>query len=238
MGEIALLSAMDWILLASLLPVVLLLIYIYAKDRYQKEPLRVLLKALLGGILSALAVLASHELLQLPEPEIFTESLQQALYQAFCFAAVPEESFKLLFLYWFIWKNSHFDEYFDGIEYAVFVGLGFAGFENVLYVMQGGVEVAVARALTAVPAHFFFAVFMGYFFALAKFRPRKRSRYMFLAWLVPVLFHGIYDFILMYANLLTEDDPSMAAVLSLLFYIFFIVLWRKAKKRINRLTNR
>lgn len=238
MGEIDLLLDMEWILIASLLPVVLLLIYIYAKDRYQKEPLRVLLKALLGGVLSALAVLALHALLQLPEQDIFTDSLQQAIYQAFCFAAIPEESFKLLFLYWFIWKNSYFDEYFDGIVYAVFVGLGFAGFENILYVMQGGMGVAVARAITAVPAHFFFAVFMGYFFALSKFRPRKRNRYMFLAWTVPILLHGIYDFILMYANLLTEEEPETATIFSVLFFVFFIFLWKWAKKRINKLTNR
>lgn len=229
---------MRTLLILSLLPVVVLLIYIYVHDRYNKEPISLILKALFGGVCSAFAVLLIHSILHLPEPELISNEFHQALYNAFAFAAIPEESCKLLFLYWFIWKNKHFDEYYDGIEYAVCVGLGFAGFENILYVMQGGVTVAVVRALTAVPAHFCFAVIMGYFFAFAKFRRRKRCRYMFMAWFAPVVFHGLYDFILMYAGLLDESDPTMASWLAGAFFIFFLILWKIAKKRINKLTYR
>lgn len=223
------------LLIASLAPVIILLAYIYIKDRYQKEPLKMLLKALLGGVLAGISVVILLSTLRFAEIQVFSSSFSQALYQAFCQAALPEEACKLLFLYWFIWKSPYFDEYYDGIEYAVCVGLGFAGLENILYVMQGGIGVAISRAIFAVPAHFFFAIIMGYFFALAKFRPWKKNQYLLLAYLCPVILHGLYDFILMYQNLLVETASSTVAFLSIGFFIFFIFIWKFAKKHLNRM---
>ncbi len=226
------------IIIASLAPVVILLVYIYAKDRYQKEPLKLLLKALWGGVLAALSVILLLSVLSFMEIEQFPNELAQAFYQAFCQAALPEEACKLLFLYLFIWKSPYFDEYYDGVEYAAFVGLGFAGLENIMYVIQGGMSVAVGRAIFAVPAHFFFAIIMGYFFALAKFRPWQKRKYLLLAYFIPVLLHGIYDFILMYQNLLTGSNIQSASFLSAGFFIFFLFLWRIAIKRVKKLSGR
>lgn len=229
---------MTIILTASLLPVILLLLYIYKKDKYQKEPLNMLLKALLGGVLAGIADVTLLSALHFAEISSFSNGLQQALYQSFCQAALPEEFCKLLFLYWFIWKSPFFDEYYDGIEYAAFVGLGFAGLENVLYVLEGGLGVAVGRALFAVPAHFFFAIIMGFFFALAKFRPWKKKSYLCLAYICPVIMHGIYDFILMYNNIIQETSTSTAALLNIGFFIFFIFIWKLAVKRINQMAGK
>ena len=186
---------MSIILIASLAPVAVLLLYIYKKDKYQKEPVGKLLKALLAGVLAGLADILLLTFFSFAEVSSFSSNFGQALYQAFGQAAIPEEFCKLLFLYWFIWNIPEFDEYYDGIEYAACVGLGFAGLENIGYVIQGGLGTAVGRALFAVPAHFFFAIIMGYFFALAKFRPWKKKEYLLLAYICPVLMHGIYDFI-------------------------------------------
>lgn len=221
------------ILTASLLPVVVLLVYIYRKDQYQKEPLPLLLKALLGGALAGIMDIALLTLLSSFEVTTFASPMHHALYQAFCQAAMPEEFCKLFFLYLFIWKSKYFDEYYDGLEYAACVGLGFAGLENFMYVMQGGLGVAVGRALFAVPAHFFFAIFMGYFFALAKFRRNKKRSYLLLAYLVPVILHGIYDFILMYNDFIQTTDTATAAILNVVFFIFFIIVWKRAARRVN-----
>lgn len=226
------------ILTASLLPVIILLLYIYKKDRYQKEPFPMLMKALLGGVLAGLADIALLTALQSVEITEFSSKLTASLYQAFCQAAMPEELCKLFFLYIFIWNSRYFDEYYDGIEYAAFVGLGFAGLENIMYVMQGGLGVAVGRALFAVPAHFFFAIIMGYFFAFAKFRPRKKRIYLILAYLCPVLMHGIYDFILMYNDLIKDTDTAFAALLNVVFYIFFFFIWKFAAKRVEYLSGK
>lgn len=224
---------MSIILIASLAPVVFLMLYIYAKDKCQKEPIGQLLKALLGGVLAAIADVILLSVFGFAEVTEFSSAFGQAFYQAFCQAALPEEFCKLLFLYWFIWKSPAFDEYYDGIEYAAFVGLGFAGLENIMYVIQGGLGVAVSRAMFAVPAHFFFAIIMGYFFAFAKFRPWKKKTYLILAYICPVIMHGIYDFILMYNNFIQTTSMGTAAILNIAFFAFFIFIWKLANKRIK-----
>jgi len=226
------------ILTASLAPVIILLVYIYARDRFQKEPLPMLLKALLGGVLAAGLDILLLSILHLESFNNFSDPLHKALYQAFCLAAMPEEFCKLVFLYLFIWKSQYFDEYYDGLEYAACVGLGFAGLENIMYVWQGGLGVAVSRAIFAVPAHFFFAILMGYFFAFAKFRPWKKGIYLILAFVIPALMHGIYDFVLMYAELIQHTNTGTASILNLAFFVFFIFIWKVAKRRIENVTGR
>jgi len=226
------------ILIASLAPVLLLLWYIYHHDHYQKEPLPMLLKALLGGVLAAGLDILLLTVVSLFFNPSFSNGMYSALYQAFGQAAMPEELCKLIFLYAFIWKSPHFDEYYDGVEYAAFVGLGFAGLENVMYVLQGGLGVAVGRALFAVPAHFFFAIFMGYFFAMAKFKPWKKGFFLLLAYIVPVILHGIYDFILMYRDVLGDANTTITSFLSLGFFFFFFIVWKVAIKHVNKMVGK
>lgn len=233
---------MSIILIASLLPVILLMSYIYKRDTFEKEPWPLLLKAFGFGVLAALIDMPVASVLQFIVPKVFSSPGWDAFHTAFFGAAFPEEFCKLLMLYLCIWKNPHFDEYYDGLEYAAFVGLGFAGIENVLYVMQGGLSLAVGRGIFAVPAHFFFAIFMGYFFSMARFRYENRKRYLFLAYIIPVLLHGTYDFLLMYVNNLSGatdtmvEPDALAGGLYLAFFIFFFFVWRFAARRVNKMS--
>jgi RsiW-degrading membrane proteinase PrsW (M82 family) len=92
-----------------------------------------------------------------------------------------------------LYPNKNFNEPFDGIVYSLTVSLGFAGLENILYVLDGGVETAVLRMFTAVPAHASFGVLMGYFLGKAKFE-HKKGHYAIYALAVATLFHGAYDY--------------------------------------------
>ena len=229
------------ILVASLLPVVLLMAYIYKRDTFQKEPWPLLMKAFGFGVLSALLDMLVASLLQYLIPQPASSPMNDALYTAFVGAALPEEFCKLLMLYLCIWKNRNFDEYYDGLEYAAFVGLGFAGIENVLYIMQGGLGLAVGRGIFAVPAHFFFAIFMGFFFSMARFHYEKRRLFLSLAYIIPVILHGTYDFLLMYMNNLNGTDAEqevdpMAGALYMVFLVFFFFVWRFAVKRVNKMS--
>ena len=233
---------MSIILIASLFPVVLLMDYIYKRDTFNQEPWPLLMKAFLFGVLAAFIDMPVAGLLQFIVPKVFSSAGWDAFHEAFFGAALPEEFCKLLMLYLCIWKNPNFDEYYDGLEYAAFVGLGFAGIENVLYIMQGGLGLAVSRGIFAVPAHFFFAIFMGYFFSLARFRYEKRRSYMFLAYIIPVILHGTYDFLLMYVNNLNGDTDTMtessalAVFLYLGFLVFFFFVWRFAVRRVSKMS--
>jgi RsiW-degrading membrane proteinase PrsW (M82 family) len=125
------------------------------------------------------------------------DKVGEAAYSAFLVAGTTEEVFKFLALLLLIWRSRHFNEQFDGIVYAVFVSLGFAAVENILYVVSHGYSTAAVRALTAVPAHAIFGITMGYYMGIAHRYKELRSSYLVRSLFVPILLHGIYDFILM-----------------------------------------
>lgn len=216
------------LLAISILPVIILLVYIYRKDKYEKEPINLLAKAFICGIMSALAVIAV--LTPFEEPEL-SGSFSQAVFSSFVFAAIPEELVKFLFLYWLIWKNKNFNEYFDGIIYAVFISLGFACFENIIYVFNYGVEVGINRAIFSVPGHFLFAVIMGYYFSLAKFSGDSKFKNLFSGVFFAILAHGTFNSILFVVDVVEE---VISGIFIVLFYVFDIYLWRIGLKRIEK----
>lgn len=213
------------VLLASLAPVFIILFYIYFRDKYEKEPLSMLIKALLLGIVIVIPVIFVERILMNLMPQ--SSKVAEAAYHAFVVAGSTEELFKFLALYLLVWKSPNFNEKFDGIVYAVFVSLGFAGVENVLYVMDGGMQTALTRALTAVPAHAIFGITMGYYLGIAHMYRELKGKYLTRALLVPILLHGIYDFILMVE----------VGWLLLLFVPFLIVLYIMGIKKMKVLSD-
>lgn len=183
------------LLIAALLPAFLLLFYIWKKDP-QKEPTSWLVKAVAWGA----AICVPVALIEVAiEAALFGDGAPTTLLgttvTAFFVAALPEESFKLLVLWLLLRKNPYFDEHFDGIVYAVFVGLGFAAVENVFFLIDNAdnwLPIAINRSLLAVPGHYAFAVLMGYYYSVYHFVDHS-SRTAACVLLVPVIAHGIYD---------------------------------------------
>ncbi|MFC2089799.1 PrsW family glutamic-type intramembrane protease [Bacteroidota bacterium] len=187
------------LLLSALAPVIIILFYIYFRDKYEKEPISLLLLSILAGVIIVLPILLIEGLISSWNPFAGNPDvhIQNAAYDAFLVASLVEEGFKFLALYLLLWRNKNFNEKFDGIVYAVFISLGFAAVENIMYVNRGGYDVALIRAMTAVPAHALFGIRMGYFFGVAKMYSELRKTYLPLAFLYPFLLHGVYDFLLM-----------------------------------------
>jgi len=207
------------LLTAALLPAILLMVYVFSRDRVEKEPLGLLLKLAAFGALSCIpAAIVESSLLVILQSAIAQGPLF-TLVEAFLAVALTEEFFKLVFLKLATWKNDAFDYHFDGIVYAVFVSLGFAALENVLYLAGYGLSIAVSRGLFAVPGHMTFSVFMGLYYSEARQsdilgKPVKKFGQMLLALFVPMILHGIYDYLLM----------SGIIELSLVFIVFVSVL--------------
>ena len=212
----------------AILPVIILMIFIYRQDKYQKEPIKSLIKAFIGGMLS------------IPIDILIVTGIDAALngtaisntvfFSAFLEAGIPEELSKFLIFMIFIWNDKNFDEYFDGIVYASFIGLGFACVENIEYVFSYGFQTGVVRALLSVPGHFLFGVVMGYFLSLAKFHPEKRGTYMISGLLLAMLAHGLFDWLLMVASVL----PLVGGIIYLVFLWGDIKLWKLGLKYINK----
>ncbi len=213
------------LLLLATAPVIIILVYIYIRDKYEKEPLGLLLKALLTGALTTIPILLVGTWLS--KYLVYFTGLQVAAYNAFIVAALNEEFFKFAALFFLIWRHKEFDEKFDGIVYAVFVSLGFAWIENIMYVLQYGQDVAYSRAVTAVPIHAILGITMGYYFSMAKFFENRRNINLLLALFMPVLLHGIYDFILM----------SQHEMYLLIFIPFVFYMWRSGFKKMKELSN-
>ena len=219
------------IIFAAILPAFALVIYVYLRDKYEREPLSQVLKAVGYGVISAGIAYVLEVIIGGMGITGQAATWVGALWNAFVGAAIPEEAAKLLMLWLLLRHNPHFDERFDGIVYACCVGMGFAGTENILYLL-GNIDcwqmVAVQRAIFAVPGHFFFAVAMGYFYSQISFRDlpaHKKSR----IFIVPVLLHGIYDGLLMMA----EVSPILGGALVLIFYVFCFQMFKYGRRRIR-----
>lgn len=212
------------LLIAALAPVLALLYIIYKVDRYNREPVRLLWKLFFFGALSAAPVIVVEEFLS--GLNVFPGDWRN-FYTAFVVAAFTEELFKWFVLRHFAYRDRAYDEYLDGIVYGVFVSLGFAALENVLYVLgNNDINVAIMRALTALPGHMLFGVAMGYYFSIMKF---ARTKGLFeqafrQSLIIPMVLHGIYDYILM----------SQYQWLLILFIPYLIYMWQFGIRRIKR----
>jgi len=209
----------------ALAPMFIAAFYIFIRDKYEKEPIRLLVVGLVYGTFILVPIVQTEKLLLLFTPN--AGIIAEAIFCAFVVAALTEEFFKYIVLFFLVWRNDNFNERFDGIVYAVFISLGFAGAENLLYVFNpsiGGMSTALSRALFAVPGHALFGVAMGYYFAIARFEPKHMKRHLVLAFFVPLMLHGIYNFILM------SDMPY----LMLIFGAFTAYLWTSGLKKMNK----
>lgn len=215
------------ILTAALLPAFLLWLYIWKKDK-QKEPTSRLAKAVFGGIAICIPVAIMEVGIQtmLFGVDGKPTSLLGTTTMAFFVAALPEEAFKLLALWMVLRKNPYFDEHFDGIVYAVCVGLGFAAFENIMYVFgnEDWVSTAIVRALLAVPGHYAFAILMGYYYSVYHFVDHS-PKIAACVLLVPFLAHGIYD-----ALAMSGIVSSVIGGLCFFILIYFCVKMHKVAK--------
>lgn len=196
-------------------PVIIILCYMFLRDKYEKEPFYLLFTGIFFGIIISFPIIFLENFIDKFSPSGET---WKAFFNSFFVASFVEEFFKFIVLFFLIRRNKNFNEPFDGIAYSVFISLGFAGFENVLYVINpyvGGIETALLRAVFSVPGHALFAVFMGYYFSLSKFIPEKKNLMLFLSFIIPFVLHGIYDFILL------ADIPMYFIP----FGIFTVFLW-------------
>lgn len=212
-------------IIAALAPAIVLVYMILRKDSERPEPKRWLLAACCLGALSTVVVLLIGTFL----PSFGAETIPGAIATSFIDAAIPEELVKFAMLWFLASRCKHFDEMLDGIVYAVCIGMGFAGVENILYVTgsDSWLVVSISRALLSVPAHYFFAVIMGAFFSFAHFEITNRHFYMTAAIVLPIMAHGIYD---SFCFILPLSDTTSTIIL-----LAFIASFKWLKNYVNSL---
>ena len=238
---------------AALIPALILCVYVYKKDRVEKEPIGLLLLLLgVGALMCFPAARAEGVLGDLLNMLFlnFAEEIDGVIYLGdFAFrvynfidyffdVALVEEGLKFIALLLVTRNNKNFNSMFDGMIYAIFVSIGFAGLENVLYVLKYGFATAVSRAFTAVPGHMFFAVMMGYYYSFWKLSERTSQfegffrkiglvesgktrwhskKYLVLSLIVAVVAHGFYDYCL--------SIDSFLAIVAFNLFLFYMYLY-------------
>ncbi len=224
------------LLFLSILPVLLILLFIYSKDD-AKEPIHLLLIFFTCGILSSFLVIQASDILSPILPFMNKldgeRTLLDIILYAFLGVALIEEICKWAMVYFIGYYHKEFEELYDIVVYAVFVSLGFACFENIFYILQlGNIKTAILRAISAVPGHACDAIFMGYYLSKAKVCRYKRQESLekhniISSIVVPTILHGIYDFCLM----------SGYEVFVLIFIIFITCLYIISFRKIKELSN-
>lgn len=216
----------------AVIPGLLIIIYVYGKDKVEKEPKGLIFKLVFFGILSCIAAGYIEGFEDSLLPDYPKGSLEFALQTSFLEAALVEELVKFTALKTGSWNHPSFNYRFDGVVYGASAAVGFAIYENIMYVASYGFETAVVRAFTAVPLHAFCGVFMGVFYSYAKKsdilgQKGKKRLFIFLSLIVPMLIHGTYDTL---AFLNTEESTFMLLGLVVILYIAAITTIKRLSK--------
>lgn len=218
---------------AAVVPAVFLLIRVYRADRLEPEPSGLLLSLILRGVFATVIAMVLEELGSALLGSVYAEnSLPYNVIMYFVIVAFSEEGAKYILLRRRTWRSDAFNCQFDGVVYAVFVSLGFALWENLGYVAMYGLSTALVRAVTAVPGHACFGVFMGVWYGLAKRlhgqgRDSASKLCRVLALLLSALLHGCYDFIASIESV--HYGWLFAAFVAILFVLAFILVRRQAR---------
>lgn len=222
----------------AILPGVLICLWIFYRDRHNKEPILFLAICFLAGIGSSY-------------PAIFLEEfwfnygikesgdILETFVLAFGVVAFSEELVKFVCVMLFAYPWKAFDEPLDGIVYSVMVGMGFATIENIIYAGIYGPETTILRAFTAVPAHAAFAIFMGYHIGIAKFSETKEKFWhIFIGFAGAVVLHGAYDFFLLQRNIPQLTILAMVILGISCYYTFKLVNSQVANSELLQTKNK
>lgn len=210
---------------SAILPSILLVWYFRHNDE-NPEPAAVLWKTFFLGVLTVIPVLivAGPPAAYL---KAYADPFMRGVLKAIFTAALPEEFFKFLVVVLFASRHKEFDEPMDGIVYGAVASLGFATLENILCVAQGGLGLAVLRALTAVPGHAAMGAIMGYYVARAKFGREPKASALAKGYFIPVVLHALYDAPLLALNegAATTDPLVAASPLLAIGVLIFEITW-------------
>ena len=220
-------------ILAAVIPAVFLMYKVYKSDKLERESPYMIASLVKAGIFSSLLALLEEKILSVILNWVvpnYSPLYNIILY--FGIVAIAEESSKYILMKRETWNNREFNCQYDGVVYAVFVSLGFALWENISYVMMYGFGTALIRAVTAIPGHACFGVFMGVFYGLAKRYDYRGNEviskfFRIVALIVPMLLHGAYDYIATMPE--QSSDKYFIVFIAIMFVISFVVVGRSAK---------
>ncbi len=221
------------------IPSMLILWYIYIKDKSEKEPFYLIIILFIGGIIacliSILISMISKQYIPYLNMSYYNMNIFEIFVKVFVIITLSEELTKWIINYITIWRNKNFKHIYDPIIYSACTALGFATFENIIYVTNyynHGIMVAIMRGLISIPSHAVFGIYSGFYLGISKNaymcgKKNKAIKYKILSILAPISLHFIFDLLLIKTNIIKYS----------LFIIYLTVLYITALKKIKRLSS-
>lgn len=165
----------------TLIPAVVLCVYIYHKDRVEKEPFGLLALLFGAGAVSFVPVYFLQTPINSLLLSLFQDKVQYVfgtpiyssdfagisyeLSRSFFVTVLLEEILRWLILYIITSRLEEFDCLFDGVVYSVVISLGFALAETVRFTAYNGWDMLLSQTAVAV-RHILFGFIMGFFYTL------------------------------------------------------------------------
>jgi len=220
-------------IVAIISPAIFWIFYFRYKDRFKPEPVINLGGAFILGFIFSVVYLSFIKFLPslgIPEDQsffIFDGSLTSFIYLIFV-VGFFEELFKLIPFIFIVKWFTNFDEKIDGIIYSSAVALGFAAYENILYLPHISGPELIGRAIASPLTHTIFASLWGYYAGKISFEKKKNYLKVAMIFIFSFVMHGLYDYLSLSSTL-----RILASVLILLIWIWRISLIEKQIKYIN-----
>ena len=218
-------------LLFALVPMLLYLWGIWLMDRYDREPVSLLLLHFAWGALGAIFF-----------GIVFSITLSTTLgasefHDAIFIAPFTEEPTKGLFLFWSV-RDRRFDNITDGVVYGMAIGLGFGMTENFLYFLGAStpgewVFLVVIRTLFTAVMHAMATGIFGAFMGLTKFgRPALRVPLRLLGLVLAMGMHFLWNFSVSINNPAASGLGLLFIVLSVIVIVVVVQLALLAENRL------
>jgi protease PrsW len=213
------------ILLVAIAPCAFWLWLIYRGDKYKPEPKSLILRTYFMGLGIGVPVAFLETFLYHGSTQ-GQVTVSTAVYLSFVVAGLTEEMAKFLVVRLGVYNSPHFEEPTDGLVYAAAAALGFASFENILYLLTYGWQVILVRGLFSNLAHVLFSSLWGYPLAMVKLGFLKRKYLTWVGLAAAMIAHGVFDFLFFTATMYTYlVIPFFAAMI-----VGFILMMRHANK--------
>lgn len=225
------------LIIIAVLPALILLGFIYMRDRKEKPPVKLMVLLLALGAGTIIPAAIAEFIGQLIVAQTDTDHQTMLLVLCFLVIGIVEELGKYLVTVCTTWKSREFQHSYDGVIYMVCASLGFAILENILYVASGGIGTGILRAFTAIPLHCTVGVIMGALYAKgreAAYAGDRAGMIGFMAWayIVPVFIHGLYDYLVMAASYGYISEAWVFLILGVMYVLsIFLIFYCSAHDR-------
>ena len=209
-------------IILAILPIFILALYVYVHDK-EKEPTRLLLLSFIFGILISIPTLYV-EMVITKNLDFLQHSYITSFIYVFIGIALIEEGYKFLVTYTVLYPNKNVNYTFDMIVYCTFVGLGFAFFENLLYLNTISISSLILRGFTAVPIHLSCGIIMGYYLSIVKSEKKDKKKNFIKSIIYPTLIHTIYNYYLVYISNLIKKLFSFNTATIITYSLLVLLL--------------